>query len=118
MQKKNKNKPIEKKMKNQLFKNKVIISPDELKEKLSSILGSENETARPNIQNNKILNDLFDENKFKIRNDFDSDHCEEFLEEKEKYLRPMNLDNSLSDEDEKTDVVNRISSKFTFGHYI
>ena len=99
--------------KNQFFKDRVILNPGELKEKLSSV--HENEKEAFYFQK---FNDLFDENKFKIRNDFDSEHSKEFLEEKEKYLQPINLDNTFSeDDDDNSEVLNRISSKFTFGHY-
>ena len=111
MQMKTKNTSTEKKMKNQLFKNKVIIKYDDLKEKLASILESENETVQSNDQYNQMLNVLFDENKFKIKNEFD---YKEFLKEKLKYLQPMNLDD---DDDEKNEVLNRIPSNFTFGHH-
>ena len=107
MQMKNKNSLSEKNSKNQLFKNRVIISPDDLAEKFASMRSIEH----------GIFNDLFDENKFKIRNDFDRKHCKEFLKEKDESLKLVNLDDSLSDDDEESEVLNRISSKFTFGHY-
>ena len=113
---KNKNISIEKESKNQLFKSKVIINHDDLKKKLSSVLGSENETNKSDNQYNQMFNILFDKNKFKIRNDFDGEHCDDFLHEKLKYLQPVNLDDSLSD-DRKIEYVNRISPKFTFGHH-
>ena len=47
---------------------------------------------------------LFHKNKFKLGNDFDSEHCEEFLKEKKIYLRTINLDNSLYDDDKKNEV--------------
>ena len=103
-----KNKNISTKVipKNELFKNKVIINPDNLKEKFSSMFETEI----------GALNDLFDKNKFKIKNDFDRKHCKEFLKEKDKCLEAINLDDNLSEnEDENIEVVNNISTKFTFG---
>ena len=103
-----KNKNISTKVipKNELFKNKVIINPDNLKEKFSSMFETETEA----------FNDLFDKNKFKIKNDFDRKHCKEFLKEKDKCLQAIDLDDSLSEsEDENIEVVNNISTKFTFG---
>ena len=103
-----KNKNISTKVisKNELFKNKVIINPDNLKEKFSSMFETEIEA----------FNDLFDKNKFKIKNDFDRKHCKEFLKEKDKCLEAINLDDNLSEnEDENIEVVNNISTKFTFG---
>ena len=106
MQMKNKKAPTKKMSKNQLFKNRIIINPDDLKEKLPNILEKENEA----------LCDLFDEDKFKIKNDFDRKHCKEFLKEKDKCLEAINLDDNLSEnEDENIEVVNNISTKFTFG---
>ena len=102
--------------KNKLLKNKVIINPDNFYEKLSSILETENETIQSNIQCNQMFKILFDENKFKIRNDFDREHSKVFLDEKDKCLQPINLDNSFSDDD-KIETINRISSKFTFGQH-
>ena len=103
--------------KNELFKNTIIISSDDLKEKLQNIIEIEKKTAQSNIQYSQMFNDLFEENKFKIRNDFDRKHCNEFLKEKDESLKLVNLDDSLSDDDEESEVLNRISSKFTFGHY-
>ena len=103
-----KNKNISTKVipKNELFKNKVIINPDNLKEKFSSMFETEI----------GALYDLFDKNKFKIKNDFDRKHCKEFLKEKDKCLEAINLDDNLSEnEDENIEVVNNISTKFTFG---
>ena len=109
MQMENKNTPTNKTSKNQLFKNRVIISPDNLKEKFPNIVGTEK----------RALNDLFDEDKFKIRNDFDRKHCKEFLKEKYKCLESINLNDTISenDDDEKNEVLNKISSKFTFGRH-
>ena len=103
-----KNKNISTKVisKNELFKKKVIINPDNLKEKFSSMFETEI----------GAFNDLFDKNKFKIKNDFDRKHCKEFLKEKDKCLEAINLDDNLSEnEDENIEVVNNISTKFTFG---
>ena len=108
---------IEEIPKNNLFKSKVIISYDDFQKKLSSILETENETIITNNQYNKMVNVLFDENKFKIRNDFDSKHCKKFLKEKEKSFQPINLNDSLLNDDEKIECLNRISPKFTFGHH-
>ena len=102
--------------KNQLFKNKVIINYDDLKNKLSSIIGSEDETVQSNIQCSQMLNILFDENKFQFKNNFDRKHCKKFLKEKLQYLEPMNLDDSLS-ENEKGEILTTITSKFTFGNH-
>ena len=113
MQMKNKNIPIEKKTKNKLSKNKILISNDSLKKKFPNEYESEKEKLQSNNQYNKMLNILFDENKFNIRNEFDRKHCKEFLKEKFKYLQPMNLDDSV---DEKVGNLNRLSSKFTFGN--
>ena len=115
MQAKTFNTSIEPKLKNQLFKKKVIMNYNDLKEKLSSIFESESEKTGQNNHYSKMLIALFDVNKFKIRNDFDRKHCKEFLKEKDKYLQPLNLDDSLSDDDEEIGAINRISSKFTFG---
>ena len=115
MQTKSKNTSTEKIMKNQLFKKTVMVNPDDLIKILPNL--TEKKTAQSNNQYNQMFKDLFDENKFKIRNDFDRKHSKEFLNEKDKYLRPVNLDDFLSDEDEKIETLNRISSKFTFGHY-
>ena len=116
MQMKGKNTFTEKISKNQLFKKKIITNPDDLKKILSNVLEIEKETARSNTQYNQMFKDLFDENKFKIRNDFDRKHSKVFLNEKDIFLRSINLDDFLSDEDENTEFLNRISSKFTFGH--
>ena len=106
MQMKNKNSLSEKNSKNQLFKNRVIISPDDLAEKFASMRSIEH----------GIFNDLFDENKFKIRNDFDRKHSKEFLKEKDECLKTMDLNDSLSENDDENDqVLNNISTKFTFG---
>ena len=102
--------------KNQLFKKKVIIKPDDLKKILPNVFETEKDTIRSNTQYNQIFNDLFDENKFKIRNDFDKKHSKVFLNEKDLYLQSINLDDYLSDEDEDVEFLNRISPKFTFGH--
>ena len=106
-----KNKNISTKVipKNELFKNKVIINPDNLKEKFSSMFETETEA----------FNDLFDKNKFKIKNDFDRKHCKEFLKEKDKCLQAINLDDTLSEnnDDENSEVLNNISTKFTFGRH-
>ena len=117
MQMKTKNTSSQKKSKNLSFKNKVIINHDDLKEKLLNKLVSENEVFQSNNQYNQMLNILFDENKFKITNEFDGKHSNDFLYEKLKYLQPMDLDDSLSDDDQKIEYLNRLSSKFTFGHY-
>ena len=117
MEKKNKNITIKEVPKNNLFKNKVIISYDDFQKKLSSILETENETFLSNNQYNQMINVLFDENKFKIRNDFDSKHCKKFLKEKEKSFQPINLNDTIFDGNEKIEYLNRISSKFTFGHH-
>ena len=111
------NTSIEEIPKNNLFKNKVIISYDDFQKKLSSILETENETIISNNQYSEMVNVLFDENKFKIKNDFDSKHCKKFLKEKEKCLRTINLNDSLLNDDEKIECLNRISPKFTFGHH-
>ena len=107
MEMKNKNTSIKKISKNQLFKNRIIINPDDLKEKFPNILKKEIEA----------LCDLFDEDKFKIKNDFDRKHCKEFLKEKDKCLQAINLDDTLSEnnDDENSEVLNNISTKFTFG---
>ena len=115
MQTKSKNSSTEKITKNQLFKKKVILNPDDLKKILTN--ETEKKTAQSNNQYNQVFKDLFNENKFKIRNDFDRKHSKEFLNEKDQYLRPLNIDDFLSDKDEKIETLNRISSKFTFGHY-
>ena len=116
MQAKNKNTFTKAISKNQLFKKKIILRPDDLKEKLRNLFESKNETIQSNYQYNKMLRVLFDENKFKIRNDFDRKHSKEFLYEKDKCLRPIGLDDYLFDDDEKIETLNKISSKFTFGH--
>ena len=55
-------------------------------------------------------------NKFKIRNDFDRKHSKEFLKEKDECLKTMDLNDSLSENDDENDqVLNNISTKFTFG---
>ena len=113
-----KSKPISTKIipKNQLFKNPVIIDPDDLKEKLSNAAGAQSEIVESNNHYNQMLNVLFDENKFKIRNDFDRRHSKEFLKEKDLCLQSINLDESLlENDDENEEVLNRVSSKFTFG---
>ena len=115
MQTKNKITSTEKISKNQLFKKTVMVNPDDLIKILPNL--TEKKTVQSNNQYNQMFKDLFDENKFKIRNDFDRKHSKEFLNEKDICLRPMNLDDFLSDEDEKIETLNRISSKFTFGHY-
>ena len=103
-----KNKNISTKVipKNELFKNKVIINPDNLKEKFSSMFETEI----------GALNDLFDKNKFKIKNDFDRKHCKEFLKEKDKCLQAINLnDTSFENSDnENSEVLNNISTNFSF----
>ena len=104
-------------MKNQLFKNKVIINHDDFEKIFPNIIGIENEITQSNNQYNKTFHVLFNKDKLKISNDFDSEHCNEFLKEKEKYLRPINLDSSLSDDEEEKDILNRISPKFTFGQH-
>ena len=102
--------------KNKLLKEKGIISTEELKEDLPSILESKNETVHPVNPYDQMFDDLFDENKFKMRNDFDRKHCKEFLKEKDKCLKPIKLDDEFFlDGDENDDVVNRITPKFTFG---
>ena len=108
---------IEKISKNQLFKNKVIIKYDDLKDKLSSILESDKETDESNNKSNNLFNVLFEENKFQFKNDFDKEHCKVFLKEKIKYLQPMDLEDSLSEEDEKIEILKRTPTKFTFGHF-
>ena len=115
MQTKNKITSTEKISKNKLFKKTVMVNPDDLIKILPNL--TEKKTVQSNNQYNQMFKDLFDENKFKIRNDFDRKHSKEFLNEKDICLRPMNLDDFLSDEDEKIETLNRISSKFTFGHY-
>ena len=112
MQAKNKNTSAKIISKNQLFKNKVILRSDVLKEKLQNLFESESRAIKSNIHLYEVL---FDKNKFKIRNDFDRKHSKEFLKEKDKCLKPVDLDDFLSD-DEKIDTLNKISSKFTFGH--
>ena len=113
---KNKDTSKKKVVKNQSFKSKVIINYDDFEKKFPNIIGIENEITQLNNQYNKTFHVLFNKDKFKIRNDFDSEHSNEFLKEKEKYLQPVNLDGSLSDDDEEEkDILNRISPKFTFG---
>ena len=103
---KNKNSSTEKISKNELFKKRIIISPEDLKEKFSSM--SSIETG--------VINDLFEENKFNIRNDFDRKHSKEFLKEKDECLQTINLNDTLSEnDDENNEVLNNISTKFTFG---
>ena len=104
---KNKNSSTEKISKNELFKNRIIISPEDLKEKFSSM----------NSIETGLFSDLFDANKFKIRNDFDRKHSKEFLKEKDECLQAINLNDTLSenDDDENNEVLNNISTKFTFG---
>ena len=109
MQTKNNSKSTKKSSKNQLFKDTIIISADEFKQKLPNLVESEIES------NNQIFHDLFDENKIKIKNDFDRKHCKEFLTEKDKYLQTIDLDDSLPDEDENTEVLKRSPTTFTFG---
>ena len=106
---KNKNTATKKISKNQLFKNRIIINPDDLKEKFPNILEKESGALR----------DLFNEDKFKIKNDFDRKHCKEFLKEKDKCLQAINLDDTLSEnnDDENSEVLNNISTKFTFGRH-
>ena len=106
MQMKNKNSSSDNIPKNEFFKNRVIATPDDLKEKFQSMHSIET----------GIFSDLFDKNKFKIRNDFDRNHCKEFLKEKDECLQTMDLNDSLSEnDDENEQVVNNISTKFTFG---
>ena len=103
---KNKNSSTEKILKNDLFKNRIIISPEDLEEKYPSMYSIET----------GVLGDLFEENKFKIRNDFDRKHSKEFLKEKDECLKTMDLNDSLSENDDENDqVLNNISTKFTFG---
>ena len=104
---KNKNSSTEKISKNELFKNRIIISPEDLKEKFSSM----------NSIETGLFSGLFDSNKFKIRNDFDRKHSKEFLKEKDECLQAINLNDTLSenDDDENNEVLNNISTKFTFG---
>ena len=113
MEIKTKKSSAEKIPKNKLFTSKIIINHDDTKIKLPSIIESENETVQSNDKYNKMLNVLFDKNKFKIRNEFDGKHSKVFLKEKIKYLQPMNLNDSLIDDIE---YLNNISPKFTFGH--
>ena len=107
MQMKNKNSYNENISKNELFKNRIIISPEDLNEKFPSM--SSIKTG--------MFSDLFEENKFKIRNDFDRKHSKEFLKEKDECLQTINLNDTLSenDDDENNEVLNNISTKFTFG---
>ena len=106
---KNKNSSTDKISKNELFGNRIIISPEDLKEKFPSMRSIET----------GMFSDLFEENKFKIRNDFDRKHSNEFLKEKDECLKIINLNDTLSendDDDENEQVLNNISTKFTFGH--
>ena len=104
---KNKNSSTEKILKNELFKNRIIISPEDLEEKYPSMYSIET----------GVLGDLFEENKFKIKNDFDRKHSKEFLKEKDECLKAINLNDILSEnvDDGNEQVVNNISTKFTFG---
>ena len=114
METEKKNSPDKKISKNQLFKKRVIINPDELKEQLSEI-----ESNQSTKQYNESLYNLFDEDKFTIRDDFDRNHCKEFLKEKDKFLQPIKFDEFLCEDDnEKIEVYNRISPKFTFGRLL
>ena len=105
---KNKNSSLEKISKNELFKNKIIISPEDFKKKFSSM----------NSIETGVFSDLFDANKFKIRNDFDRKHSKQFLKEKDECLQTILLNDTFSendDDDENNEVLNNISTKFTFG---
>ena len=117
MDNKIKNTNTKKISKKKLFKKTLIIENVDLQGILSNIPESENDSIHSNNKNNEMYNVLFEENKFKIRDDFDNKHCIEFLQEKEKYFQPMNLDDSISDNAEKTEVLKRTPTKFTFGHY-
>ena len=74
----------------------------------------ESKATQSNYQYNQYKV-LFNEKKFKIRNDFDRKHSKKFLKEKDKCLEPIVVDDFLFD-DEKIETLNKISSKFTFGH--
>ena len=118
MQAKTRNISTNKKSKNKLFKKKVIINPDDLKKMSPNVFMTKKEITQQNYKYNQMYNILFNKNKFKMKNDFDKKHSKIILNEKDKYLQPVNLDDSLSDEeDENVDVLNRISGKFTFGHH-
>ena len=118
MQTKNKKANIKKLPKNRLIKKKIKNDKDDIKKKIqNNIPEAENEIGQSDKEFIQMIKILFNKNKFKIRNDFDREHCKEFLKEKEKYFQQINLNDSLSDEGEESGIKNRILTKFTFGHH-